>query len=133
MNPKGKEAFTTWYASKKESNYMFNFQQEILAYCLSDIDILRRCCLDFRDLFYNVTDINAFTTLTITLACHLVYCTNYLPKDRLPSFRPWDITKKRQSLFAHKWLSYTAKKHKIYIQHARDGLYALLYTLCQRL
>ena len=48
MNPKDKEAFMTWHATKKESNYVFNFKEEIIRYCHSDIDILRRCCMEFQ-------------------------------------------------------------------------------------
>ena len=122
MNPKDKEAFMIWHASKRESNYVFNFHEEILAYCRSDVDILRRCCLEFRELFYNVTDIDPFTTLTIASACHLVYRTNYLPKDTIGIIPPMGYTpKKKQSLFAHEWLSYTAEKNEICIQHARNG------------
>ena len=116
MNPKDREAFMTWHASKKESNYVFNFQEEILAYCHSDVDILRRCC------FHNVTDIDPFRTLTIALACHLVYRTNYLPKDTTAIIPPLGYSpKNNQSLFAHKWLSYTAEKNETYIQRARNG------------
>ena len=50
MNPKDKGAFMIWHASKRESNYVFNFHEEIIAYCRSDVDILRRCCLEFREL-----------------------------------------------------------------------------------
>ena len=122
MNPKDKGAFMIWHASKRESNYVFNFHEEIIAYCRSDVDILRRCCLEFRELFYNVTDIDPFTTLTIASACHLVYRTNYLPKDTIGIIPPMGYTpKKKQSLFAHKWLSYTAEKREIHIQHARNG------------
>ena len=42
MNPKDKEAFMTWHTSKKESNYVFNFKEEIVAYCHSDVDIRTR-------------------------------------------------------------------------------------------
>ena len=122
MNPKDREAFMAWHASKKESNYVFNFQEEILAYCRSDVDILRRCCLEFRELFRDVTDINPFRTLTIASACHLVYRTNYLPKDMIAVVPPQGYCpKNNQSLFAHKWLSYTAEKNETYIQHARNS------------
>ena len=109
----------TWHMSKKESNYVFNFQEEILAYCRSDVDILRRCCLEFCKLFHDVTDIDPFRTLTITSACHLVYRTNYLPKDTITIIPPMGYCpKNNQSLFAHKWLSYTIEKNETYIQHA---------------
>ena len=88
MSPKDKEVFMAWHASKKESNYIFNFQEETVAYRCSDVDILRRCCLEFRELFHNVTHIDPFTTLTIASACHLVYRTNYLPKDTIAIILP---------------------------------------------
>ena len=122
MNPKDKETFLAWHTTKKESNYVFNFQEQIVTYCRSDVDILRRCCLEFRELFHNVTDIDPFTTLTIASACHLVYRTNYLPKDTIAIIPPLGYCpKNKQSLFAHKWLSYTAEKNETYIQHARNG------------
>ena len=62
MNPKDTETFMAWHMTKKESNYVFNFQEEIVTYCRSDVDILRRCCLEFRELFHNVTGIDPFTT-----------------------------------------------------------------------
>ena len=104
----------TWHASTKESNYVFNFQEEILAYCRSDVNILRRCCLEFRELFHDVTDIDPFRTLTIASACHVVYRTSYLPKDdTIAVILPMGYCpKNNQSLFAHKWLSYTPKRTK---------------------
>ena len=112
----------TWHETKKESNYVFNFKEEIITYCRSDVDFLRRCCMEFCELFYNVTDIDLFRTLTIASACHLVYRTNYLLKDTIGTIPPMGYTpKKKQSLFAHKWLSYTTEKREIHIQHARNG------------
>ena len=122
MNPKHKEAFMTWHVSKKESNYVFNFTEEIVAYCHSDVDILRRCCLEFCELFHNVTDIDPFRTLTIASGLHLVYRTNYRPKDTIAIIPPLGYCpKNNQSLFAHKWLAYTAEKNETYIQHTRNG------------
>ena len=97
MNPKDREAFMTWHASMKESSHVFNFQEEILAYCRSDVDILRQCCLEFRELFHDVTDIDPFRTLTIASACHLVYRTNYLPKDTIAIIPPMGYTQRTTS------------------------------------
>ena len=36
MSLKDREAFLAWHASKKEGNYVFNFNEEILSYCRSD-------------------------------------------------------------------------------------------------
>ena len=60
MSPDGRRKFFEWYEPLKQNNYVFDFKQEILSYCHSDIDILRRCCLEFRELFRSVTDIDPF-------------------------------------------------------------------------
>ena len=45
----------------------------------NDVDILRRCCLEFRERFRDDTEIDPFEKcLTIALACNQVYRTNYL-------------------------------------------------------
>ena len=129
MNPKDREAFMTWHGSKKESNYVFNSQEEILAYCRSDVDILRRCCLEFRELFHDVTDIDPFRTLTIASACNLVYRTNYLPKDTIAVIPPMGYCpKNNQSLFAHKWLSYTEFVFNTRVTVARNVLVPICST-----
>ena len=57
-----------WHKELTRRAYVFNFQQEMLQYCRSDVDILHRCCLEFRELFRNVTDIDPFEKwLTIGL------------------------------------------------------------------
>lgn len=44
-----------WHATKKDET--FRFREEMLQYCRSDVDILRRGCLEFRKLMINVTTI----------------------------------------------------------------------------
>jgi hypothetical protein len=53
MKLKDRKAFFMWY----ETNYRqrFDFQRELLSYCRSDVDILRRACLTFRQLFLEMT------------------------------------------------------------------------------
>ena len=123
MSPDAKEKFMEWHRGMKENNYVFNFREEILAYCRSDVDILRRCCLEFRELFCDITEIDPFEKcLTIASACNLVYRTNYLQDNTIASIPPHGYSpENKQSLLALKWLSYTAEKNEIYIQHARNG------------
>jgi hypothetical protein len=74
MNPAEKETFLKWHQELKENNYVVNFQEEIVSYCRSDVNILRRCCLEFRELFRDVTDIDLIEKcLTIASACNLVF------------------------------------------------------------
>ncbi len=117
MSPDAKEKFMEWHQGMKENNYVFNFREEILAYCRSDVDILRRCCLEFRELFCDITEIDPFEKcLTIASACNLVYRTNYLQDNTIASIPPHGYSpENKQSLLALKWLSYTAEKKEIYI------------------
>ena len=123
MSPDGRKKFFEWYGPLKENNYVFDFKQEILAYCRSDVDILRRCCLEFRELFRDVTDIDPFEKcLTIASACNLVFRKNFLKENTIAIIPPHGYRPKdKQSILALKWLSYTAEKNNIYIQHARNA------------
>ena len=123
MTPNEREKFLEWHTELKENNYVFDFQQEILNYCRSDVDILRRCCLEFRELFRDITNIDPFAKcLTIASACNLVYRTNFLQENTIAIIPPHGYRPKdKQSLQALKWLSYKAEKEDIYIRHARNA------------
>jgi len=78
MKPEARITFLKWYEENKNSP--FDFQKEILRYCESDVDILRKCCLNFRKLFMDYTrkgdsqGIDPFKNcITIASACNLVY------------------------------------------------------------
>ena len=69
--------------------------------------------MKFRKMFYNFTGIDPFTTLTIASACHLVYRTNYLPKDTIAIIPPLGYCpKNKQSLFAKKGFCTLPKRTK---------------------
>ena len=123
MSPNERETFLEWHNGLKENNYIFNFQKEILTYCRSDVDILRRCCLQFRELFRDVTDIDPFEQcLTIASACNLVFRTNLLKENTIAIVPPHGYhPKTKQSNMALKWLSFIAEKDDIYIRHKRNG------------
>ena len=50
MNTKEREEFLRWHQELTEAEYVFNFETEIEEYSCSDADILRRCCLQFKQL-----------------------------------------------------------------------------------
>ena len=60
MSPGDRARFYIWHDSSRANDYVFDFEEEILKYCRSDVDILRRCCFEFRELFRSVTDIDPF-------------------------------------------------------------------------
>ena len=122
MKPEERKAFITWHQEQVENNYLFDFRKEIIKYCRSDVDILRKCCLLFREMLRKETGIDPFDkSLTIASYCHEVYRTNFLKKDTIAVFQPDRQLKIKQSNVAVKWLSYIMETEDIHIQHVRNG------------
>ena len=122
MKPEAREVFLAWHKEQVESNYQFNFKEEIIKYCRSDVDILRNCCMKFREMLRDETGIDPFDTcLTIASYCHEVYRTKYLKKDSIAVFQHDRQLKMKQSNMAIKWLSYEMESEDIHIQHVRNG------------
>ena len=122
MKPGEREAFIAWHDEQVANNYRYDFRQEIIKYCRSDVDILRKCCLLYREMFRNETDIDPFNkALTIASYCQEVYRTNFLKKDTIAIFNNDRQLKIKQSNVAAKWISYISEKEDLYIQHGRNG------------
>ena len=111
-------------------NCKFDFQEVLLKYCRSDVDILRRCCLKFRELFMQMTSctgddkgIDPFEKcITIASACNLVFRTKFLRPETIgiipaQGYRPED----KHSIKALQWLKFVSHTEGIHIQHARNG------------
>ena len=122
MKPKEREAFIAWHKEQVQNNYLYDFRKEIVKYCRSDVDIMRKCCLLYREMFRNETDIDPFNkSLTIASYCQEVYRTNFLKKDTIAIFNHDRQLKIKQSDVAVKWLSYISEKEDLCIQHVRNG------------
>ena len=122
MKPEVRQEFLQWHAEQVENNYVFDFQKEMESYCRSDVDILRKCCLDFRDILQETTGVDPFEKcLTIASVCHLVYRTNYLVENTIGVFSDEHRLKTKTSNKAVKWLSWLAETEEIDIEHAKNG------------
>ena len=120
--PTEREAFIAWHQEQVENNYVFDFRKEITSYCRSDVDILAKCCLLYREMFKDQTGIDPFDkALTIASYCHQVYRTKFLEKDTIAIFSHARQLKANQSNTALKWLSYISEKEGIFIQHVRNS------------
>ena len=126
MKPEARQKFLQWYEENKKNP--FHFQEELVSYCRSDVDILRKCCLKFRELFMNLTKqgdhrgIDPFEKcITIASACNLVYRTNFLQNESIAIIPPHGYRpEEKQSVMAYQWMSYLAHKYGISIQHGRN-------------
>ena len=122
MKPEERKAFQTWHNEQVENNYVFDFQKEIVKYCRSDVDIMRKCCLLYREMLRDETGIDPFgKSLTIASYCHEVYRTKFLKEDTVAIFTHDRQLKTKQSNMAVKWLTYVAEKEDVHIQQVRNG------------
>ena len=122
MKSEERDAFMAWHDEQVQNNYLYDFRKEIIKYCRSDVDIMRKCCLLYREMFRKETDIDPFNkSLTIASYCQEVYRTNFLKKDTIAVFNHDRQLKIKQSNVAVKWLSYISEKEDICIQHVRNG------------
>jgi hypothetical protein len=61
MKAKEREEFIKWHDSKVKNQEVFDFKKEMQAYCESDIDILRRCCLKHKEEYFSIANIDFFS------------------------------------------------------------------------
>jgi G:T-mismatch repair DNA endonuclease (very short patch repair protein) len=122
MSPDDHEKFFAWYKDRVEHHHKFDFPAEILRYCQSDVDILRRCCLEFCELFRQITDVDPFASgLTIASACKLVFLKTFLEEDTIAIIPPCGYTPgNRHSVIAMKMMTWISQRDNIGIRHARN-------------
>jgi hypothetical protein len=78
MRKTPRQEFLKWHAANGKEKYVFEFQKAFLIYCDSDVDILRRGCLQLRKQFLEIADIDPFQYITIVGVCMTIYRTKYL-------------------------------------------------------
>jgi len=86
---KKRKEFYDWYETKIRENYVWNQKREMREYCISDVDILRRCCIKFRQLYIDVADIDPFQYTTIASVCMAIYKAHHI----IPNYNTdyWNI------------------------------------------
>ena len=107
MSPKDRQAFETWHQEQRDQGVVFNFQQELIAYCESDVRLLKQGCLIFKRLFEDLTGFNPFEHITIASACKRDLRMNRMIPNSIASepTRGWR-NKINQSLPALHWLTW---------------------------
>jgi len=70
MSPQAKQALKTWHQEQCNQNMVFDFQKELVAYCESDVRLLKEGCLTFKRLFEAQVGFNPFEHITIASACN---------------------------------------------------------------
>ena len=118
MKPDERAKFLKWYDDRVSENYIFDFQKEIIEYCQSDVDILRRGIMKLREDFIQLENIDPLRYITIASICMMIYRSNYMPKKTIaivPEYAKTDNFSKMSIM----WLNYVS--NGVNIQHALNG------------
>jgi hypothetical protein len=116
MKPKEREEFLEWHKQKRKENYLFDFKKELYDYCNSDVDILRRGCLELRNQFLEIANIDPFRYITIAGVCMAIYRSKYIKKDTIAVV---DNPKKDQ--YSQQSISWLNSFHNPNIKHALNN------------
>ncbi|XP_035234161.1 uncharacterized protein LOC118205994 [Stegodyphus dumicola] len=120
MSTSARQAFLSWHEAHKRD--VINFQDEMLAYCRSDVDILRRCCLEFRAQFLDVANVDPFQYVTIASACMATYRSGHIQPDTIAMVPTHGyINSTNYSPDSIRWLDFVAASEGLQIQHALNG------------
>ena len=126
MSPDKKEELKTWHADQVQRNVVFDFQQELVDYCKSDVDILQGGCEKFCEEFQRKAGFNPFVEcVTIASACNRYWRKHHL-EDKTIAVEPpqgWRGARVNQSWVALQWLTYQQSllPPNARIQHVRNG------------
>ena len=129
MKPKEKAAFEKWYDEQTEQ---FNLQNELEAYCKSDVELLKKGCEAFVRQFKQEADFNPFERCaTIASACNLYWRRSIEEGSdaahiAVRPLRGWHGAQVNHSRSALEWLTYRESllEHEDQaekIKHARNG------------
>jgi len=73
LGTKKREELIKWWVAKRATNYKWDQFAEMKKYCKSDVDILRRCCKIFQQLYLDTAGIDPFQYTTIASVCMAIF------------------------------------------------------------
>ena len=119
---KERQDFLTWYEELKSADCVFDFETE-LEYYRSDVDILRRCCLEFKKLMGETCNLDPFKhCIKIASACNRVFQQEYLEKNTIGLIPPQGYQPAlKYSIMAPQWLAWIHHQTGDHILHALNG------------
>ena len=105
MSVSGRKDFETWHAKQVADNVTFKFADELVAYCESDVKLLKEGCLTFKRLFEQQANFNLFDHMTIAPACNRDLRQNQMTPQTIASepLHGWRM-KTNHSKVALEWL-----------------------------
>ncbi|CAH2021037.1 unnamed protein product [Acanthoscelides obtectus] len=119
-----REKLLKWHGEREAEGYVFDFQKEIVEYCISDVEILTQACLKFRDLMKTETTVDPFQeSTTIASCCNKVFRRNFLKPETIGVIPKGGYRwRENQSKIAIQWMLWEEHQRGIKIQHAAKGI-----------
>ena len=102
-----KKELQQWHSDQVRRNVVFDFKQELISYCKSDVRLLKQGCEAFQREFANEAGFNAMVEcFTIASACNLYWRKNHLPANTIAvePLRGWRGANVNHSLKCLQWL-----------------------------
>ena len=101
------EEFQKWHQEQRDRGFVFDFQKELVDYCVSDVKLLKAGCLTFKNLFEEIAGFNPFSKITIASAANEDLRRNRLQENTIASEPLYGWKKNvNQSNAALQWLAW---------------------------
>ena len=111
MSVDARKDFDQWHEKQRAEKFEFNFKNELLAYCTSDVQLLKKGCETFKASFSKTAEFNPFDFITIASACNQDFRMNRMQQSTLASepLYGWRI-ERNQSRVGFEWLQWCNQK-----------------------
>ncbi|XP_078355818.1 uncharacterized protein LOC144640593 [Oculina patagonica] len=128
MSVSGRKEFQKWYDDQVSKNVEFDFQNELVEYCESDVQLLKQGCLTFKRLFEKQAKFNPWDKITIASACNRDLRQNRMAPNTIASepLHGWRL-KSNHSKVSLEWLHWqehclgeSSNDHGFRIRHAAN-------------
>ena len=120
MHPSKYKKFKEWYDEYQNSDYIFNFDNEIKAYCKQDVHLLSLGCWAYRELILSLTNnkCDPFQYLTLAQLCSAIYKVDHMPLNSIAAVPPMGYSDiQNYSSQSLEWLNYLQRIRKKNIKH----------------
>ena len=107
MMPAKKEELLHWHDEQVRRNVTFIFKEELIAYCKSDVQLLKQGCMKFQQEFSREAGFNPMAhCFTIASACNLYWRKHHLEPNTIAvePIRGWRGANVNHSLKSLQWL-----------------------------
>ncbi|XP_022784609.1 uncharacterized protein LOC111325134 [Stylophora pistillata] len=122
MSENKKQEFESWYTEGQRKNQPFHLKEELLAYCRSDVKLLKAECLKFIREFHSIAN-SMEKCVTIAQACNRYWrkCVTTPESIAIEPVGGWEGATPNHSHVALEWLLWTERNLGTRLEHARNG------------